>query len=64
MTEKTRKSEASRRDFLKFASTAAPAAVAAAALSGTEAEAQELNTDGSGLRETAHTRAYFASARF
>ena len=64
MTDTTRKSDASRRDFLKLASTAAPAAVAAAALSGTEAEAQELDTSGSGLRDTAHTRAYFASARF
>ena len=34
-----RNEDASRRDFLKLAGTAAPAAVAAAALSGTQAEA-------------------------
>lgn len=52
-----------RRNFLKLATTAAPAAVAAAALAGaaTEAEAQG---QGQGLQDTAHTRAYFASARF
>ncbi|MCR9169827.1 MAG: twin-arginine translocation signal domain-containing protein, partial [Rhodobacteraceae bacterium] len=36
MTEKTEAS-ASRRDFLKLAGTAAPAAVAAVAVSGTQA---------------------------
>ncbi|RUS59242.1 twin-arginine translocation pathway signal protein [Pseudorhodobacter sp. E13] len=52
-----------RRNFLKLAGTAAPAAVAAVALTGsaTEAEAQAPAT---GLQDTAHTRAYFASARF
>ena len=55
---------ASRRDFLKLAGTAAPAAVAAAALSGSEAEAAELPTDETRMQDTAHTRAYFDSARF
>lgn len=55
---------ASRRDFLKLAGTAAPAAVAAAALSGTQAEAAELPTGETRLQDTAHTRAYLDSARF
>lgn len=52
-----------RRNFLKLATTAAPAAVAAAALTGTATEA-EAQAPGQGLQDTAHTRAYFASARF
>ena len=52
-----------RRDFLKLAGTAAPVAVAAAALSG-QAEAAELPTDETRMQDTAHTRAYLDSARF
>lgn len=55
---------ASRRDFLKLASVSAPAAVAAAAVGGTEAEAAEATTGETRVRDTAHTRAYFESARF
>ncbi|TNF58246.1 MAG: twin-arginine translocation signal domain-containing protein [Rhodobacteraceae bacterium] len=58
------KDGASRRDFLKLAGTAAPAAVAAAALSGAQAEAAELPTGETRLQDTAHTRAYLESARF
>ncbi len=63
---KTEKADASRRSFLKLAGTAAPAALAAAAVSGSasEAEAAESGTTHKGLADTAHTRAYFASARF
>ncbi len=57
-TEKT-----SRRDFLKLATTAAPAAAAATALGAAPAEA-DTSTSGSGLQDTAHTRAYYDSARF
>lgn len=53
-----------RRSFLKLAATAAPAAVAATALSGTAAKAVELEEAGSGLRDTAHTQAYFDSVKF
>lgn len=53
----------SRRNFLKLASIAAPAAVAATALSGTTAVADTPALK-SGLQDTEHTRAYFASARF
>ncbi|MFD1343314.1 twin-arginine translocation signal domain-containing protein [Litorisediminicola beolgyonensis] len=58
------KPEASRRDFLKLAGTAAPAAVAAVAVSGSEAEAAPAEGPQKGLADTAHTRAYYASARF
>ncbi|MFT7596714.1 MAG: hypothetical protein ACI8R4_004053 [Paracoccaceae bacterium] len=54
---------ATRRDFLKLAGTAAPAAVAAAALGG-QAEAAALPVDETRLQDTAHTRAYLDSARF
>lgn len=54
---------ASRRDFLKLAGTAAPAALAAATL-GDKSEAAELPADETRLQDTAHTRAYYDSARF
>ncbi|MGR3270066.1 twin-arginine translocation pathway signal protein [Thalassococcus profundi] len=54
----------SRRDFLKLAGTAAPAAVAAVAVSGTEAEASPAPIRKDKMQDTAHTRAYFDSARF
>jgi anaerobic selenocysteine-containing dehydrogenase len=54
----------SRRDFLKLAGTAAPAAVAVATLSGTDAEAAALPVDETRIQDTAHTRAYLDSARF
>ncbi|MCA0994838.1 MULTISPECIES: twin-arginine translocation signal domain-containing protein [Roseobacteraceae] len=55
----------SRRDFLKMASTAAPlAAVAVATTNGTEAEAAEPDLQSNKLQDTAHTRAYYAAARF
>lgn len=61
VTEKA--TDKGRRDFLKFATTAAPAVVAAAAVgaAATEAEAAPAS---SGLQDTAHTRAYLATARF
>ncbi|MDU8912439.1 twin-arginine translocation pathway signal protein [Aestuariicoccus sp. MJ-SS9] len=62
MTAKTE--GASRRDFLKLAGTAAPAAVAAVAASGTEADAAPAPVDDGKMQDTAHTRAYLASARF
>ena len=61
----TRKTEgASRRDFLKMAATGAPAvAVVTAATTGT-AEAAEPDLTSDKMQDTAHTRAYFDSARF
>ena len=57
-----KKEGASRRDFLKLGATAAPAA-AVLAVTSTEAAADEAPKS-SGLRDTEHTRAYLASARF
>jgi len=64
MGKKTEGEKASRRDFLKLASVSGPAAVAAVALSGTEAAAAEIDENTSGLQDTAHTRAYFDSVKF
>lgn len=55
---------ASRRDFLKLAGTTAPLAAVAVATSGTEAEAAEPDPASDVMQDTAHTRAYFASAKF
>lgn len=55
--------KASRRDFLKLASVSAPAA-AAAAMVGQEAEASVAEEQGEGMQDTAHTRAYYETARF
>ncbi|WP_114287149.1 ubiquinol-cytochrome c reductase iron-sulfur subunit N-terminal domain-containing protein [Candidatus Halocynthiibacter alkanivorans] len=63
MTNKT-DDGTSRRDFLKLAATTAPAAVAAVAISGTAAEAQPVDLTSDKMQDTAHTRAYFDSARF
>ena len=63
MSEKT-EAAASRRDFLKLAGTAAPAAVAAVAVSGTEAQAADAPKADGRMQDTAHTRAYLASTRF
>ena len=52
----------SRRDFLKLAGTAAPAAAAAAALSPQAAEAAEM--EGEGLRKTEHVKKFLETARF
>ncbi|TNF19657.1 MAG: twin-arginine translocation pathway signal protein [Rhodobacteraceae bacterium] len=56
--------EASRRDFLKLAGTTAPLAAVAVAVGGTEAEASEPDLASERMQDTAHTRAYFASAKF
>ncbi|MDR9393750.1 ubiquinol-cytochrome c reductase iron-sulfur subunit N-terminal domain-containing protein [Roseovarius sp. SYSU LYC5161] len=53
-----------RRDFLRMAATGAPAvAVATAASTGT-AEAATPDPASDRMQDTAHTRAYFDSARF
>jgi anaerobic selenocysteine-containing dehydrogenase len=54
----------SRRDFLKMAGTAAPAAVAAVAVSGTEAKAAAPDLTKETMQDTAHTRAYIESTKF
>ena len=63
MTDKSKGT--SRRDFLKFAGTAAPAAVAVIAAGGaTQAEAQPADLSSETMQDTAHTRAYLESTRF
>jgi len=64
MSDKDDSIKADRRSFLKLAAATAPAAVAATALSGTAAKAVELEKTSSGLRDTAHTQAYFDSVKF
>jgi hypothetical protein len=59
----SQKEEASRRDFLKLAGTTAPIAAVAMA-TGTSAEAAEPDLTSNKMQDTAHTRAYFDSARF
>jgi hypothetical protein len=63
MTKKT-SGEANRRDFLKLAGTAAPAAVVAVATGGTAAEAAPVDLSSNKMQDTEHTRAYLKSARF
>lgn len=63
MSKKT-EGAASRRDFLKLAGTAAPAAVAAVAVGTTGAEAAEPDLSSDKMQDTAHTRAYLESTRF
>jgi hypothetical protein len=58
------KETASRRDFLKLATTAAPVAAMAVAAGGKPAEAAEPDLSRDTMQDTAHTRAYFDSARF
>lgn len=61
---KTSEGDTNRRNFLKMASTAAPAAVVVAAAGATEAEASPVDPSAETMQDTAHTRAYFDSARF
>ncbi|MBS1303729.1 twin-arginine translocation signal domain-containing protein [Loktanella sp. SALINAS62] len=54
-----------RRGFLKLAGTAAPAAIAAVALSSPDkAQAKPVDLSATTMQDTDHTRAYLASARF
>jgi hypothetical protein len=56
--------EADRRNFLKLAGVAAPAAVAATAMGATRTEAATPDLQSDKMQDTAHTRAYLDSARF
>ncbi len=65
MTKPEAKADEGRRSFLKLMGVSAPAA-AAAAVTANEADASsaEPEAEGTGLRETAHVKAYLDSARF
>ena len=55
----------SRRDFLKFAGSAAPAAAVALAAGGaTKAAANPADLSSETMQDTEHTRAYLESTRF
>ncbi|MDX1633257.1 MAG: hypothetical protein R3280_01340 [Marinobacter sp.] len=59
------KHDNSRRNFLRIAATAVPAAVALAVAPNAAAQAVKKDVPkSSGLRDTEHTRKYFESARF
>ncbi|PYG30997.1 twin-arginine translocation signal domain-containing protein [Pelagimonas varians] len=60
----TKETKASRRDFLKMAGTTAPVAALAIAAGTGEAEAAAPDLASDKMQDTAHTRAYFDSARF
>ncbi|MDU8929359.1 twin-arginine translocation signal domain-containing protein [Alisedimentitalea sp. MJ-SS2] len=63
MAKKTEEAT-SRRDFLKLAAKTAPAAAVAVATTGGAVEAAEPDLTSEKMQDTAHTRAYFDSARF
>mgnify|MGYP005842621477 CR=1 FL=1 len=54
----------SRRDFLRLAATGAPVVALAATGAGSRAEADEPDLASDRMQDTAHTRAYYDSARF
>ncbi|MEP1963311.1 MAG: twin-arginine translocation signal domain-containing protein [Tateyamaria sp.] len=62
MSDKTK--GASRRDFLKLAGTAAPAAAVAVTAGAKQTEAQPADLSSETMQDTAHTRAYLESTRF
>ncbi|MCI5097357.1 MAG: twin-arginine translocation pathway signal protein [Rhodobacteraceae bacterium] len=59
-TDKTR----NRREFLKLAGTSVPVATLAVASGTQSAEAAEVDPTSDKMQDTAHTRAYYDSARF
>lgn len=62
MSEKE-KPDQGRRGFLKLAAVAAPV-TAITSVKGEQAQAAALEEAGTGLRKTAHVKAYLDSARF
>lgn len=64
MSDQPKDGTASRRDFLKVASVSVPAAAAAMALAPDAAQASPVDPASDKLQDTAHTRAYYDTARF
>ena len=62
MTENTK--GASRRNFLKLAGTAAPAAAVIVSGSSTQVAADPIDLSSDRMQDTEHTRAYLESTRF
>jgi hypothetical protein len=63
-TTMSKEEGANRRDFLKLAGTAAPVAAVAVAAGGKPAEAAEPDLSSETMQDTAHTRAFYETARF
>ncbi len=64
MKKQTDGKKATRRDFLKIAAAAAPAAAATAALAPASAHASPVDPTSETMQDTLHTRAYYDSTRF
>jgi hypothetical protein len=58
------KPAASRRDFLRLAAAAAPAAAVTAVAAPAAADEKLGETAKAGLRQTEHTKKYYDTARF
>ncbi|MGX9356137.1 twin-arginine translocation signal domain-containing protein [Roseobacteraceae bacterium S113] len=64
MTKRDETAEQGRRDFLKMSATAAPLAAVAMASGASTAEAAEPDFSKEEMQDTAHTRAFYETARF
>ncbi|MEL6587387.1 MAG: twin-arginine translocation pathway signal protein [Pseudomonadota bacterium] len=64
MSKKPEVAQTGRRAFLKIAATSAPLAAVAVATTGTTAEAAEPDLTQETMQDTAHTRAFYDTARF
>lgn len=64
MGKSSERDTATRRDFLKVAATSVPAAAAVVVATPDTAEAAPVDPASDRMQDTAHTRAYLASARF
>ena len=62
--DRKEKADTSRRNFLKLAAASAPAVAVAASGSAAAAAGEAEAASGEGLRETAHVKAYYESAKF
>jgi hypothetical protein len=60
----SKKDETNRRDFLKLAGTAAPAAAVMTAAGAATAEPALADLSSEVMQDTAHTRAYIESTKF
>ena len=60
----TKENDTSRRDFLKLAGTAAPAAAVLTAAGTAQSEPALADLGSDKMQDTAHTRAYLDSAKF
>lgn len=64
MSDKAKTANEGRRNFLKLAAVAGPVAASTALGTAPAEAATEAEPEGTGLRKTAHVKAYLDSARF